>query len=175
MSFIPWLNANYEERGPMKWLAFFFELIAAATLFALMILTCVDVVGRYFLNHPLIGATELTEIGLAIVIFSVMPVVTWRGSHIVVDLIDAFIKNTYLRVLALVSSIVISSSLYFISFRIWDVGSRMLRRNITTEFLHIETGLVVQYIAVLSFFTGISALLYFLLSVFTQPNSGEEK
>jgi TRAP-type C4-dicarboxylate transport system permease small subunit len=175
MSFILWLNANYEERGPMKWLAFFFELIAAATLFALMILTCVDVFGRYFLNHPLIGATELTEIGLAIVIFSVMPVVTWRGSHIVVDLIDAFIKNTYLRVLALVSSIVISSSLYFISFRIWDVGSRMLRRNITTEFLHIETGLVVQYIAVLSFVTGISALLYFLLSIFTLPNLGEKK
>lgn len=175
MSFILWLNANYEEKGPMKWLAFFFELIAAATLFALMILTCVDVVGRYFLNHPLIGATELTEIGLAIVIFSVMPVVTWRGSHIVVDLIDAFIKNTYLRVLALVSSIVISSSLYFISFRIWDVGSRMLRRNITTEFLHIETGLVVQYIAVLSFVTGISALLYFLLSIFTLPNLGEKK
>jgi TRAP-type C4-dicarboxylate transport system permease small subunit len=175
MSFISWLNANYEERGPMKWLAFFFELIAAATLFALMILTCVDVVGRYFLNHPVIGATELTEIGLAIVIFSVMPVVTWRGSHIVVDLIDAFITKTYLRVLAFVSSMVILSSLYFISFRIWDVGSRMLRRNITTEFLSIETGLIVKYIAVLSFLTGISALLYFLFLIFTSKNSGEDK
>jgi TRAP-type C4-dicarboxylate transport system permease small subunit len=175
MSFISWLNANYEDRGPMKWLAFFFELIAASTLFALMVLTCIDVVGRYFLNSPVLGATELTEIGLAIVIFSVMPVVTWRGAHIVVDLIDIFIKDSVLRILSLVSALVIFSSLYFVSFRIWALGARMIKRHITTDFLHIEVGFLIQYIAILSWLTGISALLYFVMSVFKSAISGEEK
>ena len=37
--------------------------IAAVILFALMLLTCVDVVGRYFLNMPIYGGFELTEVG----------------------------------------------------------------------------------------------------------------
>ncbi|WP_236037297.1 TRAP transporter small permease [Marinomonas vulgaris] len=159
----------------MKWLAFFFELIAASTLFALMVLTCFDVVGRYFFSQPILGTTELTEIGLAIVIFSVMPVVTWRGAHIVVDLIDIFVKHSVLRLLSLLSSAVIASSLYFVSFRIWDLGARMIRRNITTDFLYLEVGFFVQYIAILSWITGISALLYFVLSARKSSPLGEVK
>lgn len=166
MSFLSWLKTHYEDRGPLKWLAFFFELIAASALFALMILTVMDVIGRYFLSKPVLGATELTEIGLAIVIFSVMPVVTWRGVHIVVDLIDIFVSNTILRIFTAISSIIITTSLLFVSHRIWELGVRMLRRGITTDFLFIESGYVLQFIAVFSWLTGISALIYLALSMF---------
>lgn len=166
MSFLSWLKTHYEDRGPLKWLAFFFELIAANALFALMILTFIDVIGRYFLGRPVLGATELTEMGLAIVIFSVMPVVTWRGVHIVVDLIDIFVSNTILRIFTVISSIIITTSLLFVSYRIWELGVRMLRRGITTDFLFIESGYILQFIAVFSWFTGISALIYLALSVF---------
>ena len=166
MSFLSWLKTHYEDRGPLKWLAFFFELIAANALFALMILTFIDVIGRYFLGRPVLGATELTEMGLAIVIFSVMPVVTWRGVHIVVDLIDIFVSNTILRIFTVISSIIITTSLLFVSYRIWELGVRMLRRGITTDFLFIESGYILQFIAIFSWFTGISALIYLALSVF---------
>ena len=62
MTFSAWLSAHYEEQGPIKWLAFALELIAAVTLMALMLLTCADVVGRYFFDNSVDGATELTEI-----------------------------------------------------------------------------------------------------------------
>ncbi|KAA0911421.1 TRAP transporter small permease [Pusillimonas sp. ANT_WB101] len=166
MTFISWLNTHYEDRGPMKALAFFFELVAAIALFALMVLTCIDVIGRYFLNHPVIGASELTKIGLAIVIFAVMPVVTWRGGHIAVDLIDNFLPKTVLRIFAFVSMLIITTSLYFVSIRIWELGARMLRRNITTDFLHIQSGHVLQCIAIFSWLTAISALVYLLLTTF---------
>ena len=41
---------------------------AAAVLFLMMIVTAVDVVGRYFINKPLAGGFEITEIGLALLI-----------------------------------------------------------------------------------------------------------
>lgn len=175
MSFISWLNTNYEDRGPMKWLAFFFELIAAVALFALMVLTCVDVVGRYFLSSPVLGATELTEIGLAIVIFSVMPVVTWRGLHIVVDLIDMFVKDTVLQLFLIISTVFITASMYFVSYRIWEQGARMLRRGITTDFLLIESGYVIQFIAVFSWLTGFSALIFLAIVFFKSPNLGKDQ
>jgi TRAP-type mannitol/chloroaromatic compound transport system permease small subunit len=44
--------------------------VAAAVLMALMVLTCVDVGGRYFFNRPVWGAFELTEMMLAALIFA---------------------------------------------------------------------------------------------------------
>ena len=38
---------------------------AALLLFSLILVTCVDVVGRYFFSAPLSGAFEITEILLA--------------------------------------------------------------------------------------------------------------
>src|SRR5699024_10106075 len=112
MSFVKWLNSNYEERGPMRWLAFLLELSSAIVLFLLMVLTCVDVVGRYFFSQPLIGATELTEISLSLVIFTAIPVITWRGGHIVVDLIDGIAPPLILRLLAWFSTCIITLSFY---------------------------------------------------------------
>ena len=88
MTFSAWIAAHYEEKGPVAWLAFFLELIAAVTLFLLMLLTCADVFGRYFLDNAVDGTTELTEMGIAILVFAEMPVITWRGGHVVVDILD---------------------------------------------------------------------------------------
>lgn len=164
MAFIAWMNQQYEEKGPIKWLAFFFELIAVVVLFALMVLTCIDVVGRYLLSNPVKGATELTEMGLAIVVFSAMPVITWRGGHIVVDLLDSFLPNVVIKVLVWVSTLLISVSLYFAAIRIFEIGARSLKRGITTEFLDIPVGVVVQYIAILSWVTAAGLIICSLLN-----------
>jgi len=42
----------------------------------MMVLTFVDVVGRYLLNRPLRGAFELTELGLVVLIFAGLPLVS---------------------------------------------------------------------------------------------------
>lgn len=166
MSFIAWLNQQYEERGLLKWAAFVFELVAALALFGLMVLTCADVVGRYFLHRPVPGATELTEMGLAVVVFSAMPVVTWRGGQIVVDLVDGFLPHAVIRGLVWLSTIIVASSLYFVALRVWELGARNLRRGIVSDFLHIPTAYVIQYIAVLSWITAVGLILYTVLGAF---------
>lgn len=170
MSFVSWLNKNYEERGLMRWLAFFFELISSLALFALMVLTCVDVVGRYFFHKPIIGAAELTEIGLAMVIFAALPIITWRGGQIVVDLIDHVLPSRALKVLMALSSTIVALSLYFVAFRIYAIGARNLSRGIVTDFLSIPTGYVIQLIAIFSWITALGIVIVTLLRIFQKKN-----
>lgn len=165
MSFKQWLNEHYEERGPMQWLAFFLELISSCVLFALMMLTCIDVVGRYVFNSPVRGGTELTEFALAIIVFSILPVVTWRGGQIVVDLIDVWLSPFILRVLAWLAAVLMSGSLYFLAWRIFELGERNLKRGVVTDFLSIPTGYLMIYIAVFSWLTAAGVLAYKLLAL----------
>ncbi|SIP93252.1 TRAP transporter small permease [Marinobacterium stanieri] len=160
MSFSAWFNEHYDEKGPVKWLAFFLEAVSSLVLFTLMALTCVDVVGRYLFNSPLHGGTELTEIGLAVMVFAAMPVITWRGGHIVVDLLDRFLGSKVVKALSLFAALVMSTSLYFLALRIFELGERSIRRGVVTEFLAMPTGYIVQYIAIMSWATAAGMITY---------------
>lgn len=50
-----------------------------------MILTVVSVVGRGALNAPLLGDSEVVEVGIAIAIFSFLPYCQIRGANVIVD------------------------------------------------------------------------------------------
>jgi TRAP-type C4-dicarboxylate transport system permease small subunit len=64
------------------------DAITGVLLIALMMLTTVDVLGRNLLRQPVPGATELTEILLAGIVFLSFPRLAYRQGHIVVDLLD---------------------------------------------------------------------------------------
>jgi len=68
-------------------------LLGGLFLFALMILVSVAVFFRYQLNKPILGDTELVEIGMSLVVMLAMPYVTLRGAHIRVDILDRYIGS----------------------------------------------------------------------------------
>lgn len=72
---------------------------AALLLFSLILITCVDVVGRYFFSAPLKGAFEVTEILLAALVFTALPLTTERKEHIEVDLLNVVLKGPVARYL----------------------------------------------------------------------------
>ena len=160
MSLSAWITAHYEEKGPVVWLAFFLELVAAITLFFMMMLTCADVFGRYFLDNAVDGATELTEMSLAILVFAEMPVITWRGGHVVVDILDRVLGSTVIKVLGLLSALLISTSLYFLAVRIHELAVRSNSRGEVTEFLQVPVGYIVEYIAIMSWATAALMISY---------------
>src|SRR5690625_5581827 len=88
-----------------------------------------------------------------------MPVITWRGGQIVVDLIDGFAPPAVLRLLAWLSTLLITTSFYFVALRIYELGARDLKRGITTDFLHLPAGLFIQAIAILSWITALGLLV----------------
>lgn len=81
MTFETWLSEHYQEKGPVKWLAFLLECVTAVVLLGLMLLTCADVIGRYFFDNAVDGAVEITEIALAVVVFAELPVAQKPDSH----------------------------------------------------------------------------------------------
>lgn len=172
MSFKTWFKHEYREKGPLKWVAFLLELAAAVLLFLLMLLTCVDVVGRYFFNNPLVGATELTEIALSLIIFAAIPVITWRHGHIVVDILDRFLSPTTHRILAWFSTALIAISLYFVGVRVFELGARDLRRGIKTDFLHLPTGWFIEAIAVLSWLAAAGLIVQVVLAAASNQSRG---
>ena len=146
------------EKGPIEWLVLFLHGIAAVTLFSLMLVTCVDVFGRYLFNNPLTGSTELTEIAVGIVVFSVLPVISWRNDHIVVDILDHFFAAKAHFVRTVVINILISIALVFLGRRIFILGERSLSYEEVTEYLAIPTGWMMVFIAIMCWLTAIMVI-----------------
>lgn len=71
-------------------LSTYFAFIGAFSLFIMMCLTIADVAGRYLFNKPILGAFELTEFLILILIFSFLGYTQTKKSHISVDLFMMF-------------------------------------------------------------------------------------
>ena len=134
------------EKGPVKWLAFALDGLSALVLFALMLITCVDVVGRYVFNKPLTGSTELTEMALAIVVFSVFPLISWRGEHVVVDILDNFVPPVLDLIRTLVFNLAAAIALFFVGQRVILLGNRSLGYGEVSEYLSVPTGWIINFI-----------------------------
>jgi len=125
---------------------------------ALMLITCVDVFGRYLFNNPLTGSTELTEIAVGIVIFSVFPIVSWRNDHVVVDILDHFFSRRVHMIRTIVINLLISVSLLFLGQRIYVLGERSLSYEEVTEYLEIPLGWMMIFIAVMCCVTALAVV-----------------
>jgi TRAP-type C4-dicarboxylate transport system permease small subunit len=67
--------------------------LAAGALCLLIIITVVDVVGRYLLNAPLPGAFESVRALMALVTFSALPLVCVRNEHLRAGILDHLISS----------------------------------------------------------------------------------
>ncbi len=140
--------------------------LSATTLFALMVMTFADVILRSAFNAPLAAGTELTKIFMAVIVFSALPLVTWRGEGIVVDLLDPFFSRTMARIRDVSIDMVCGILLFWPALRIWDFVERTRSYGDTTEFLQIPVYPVVAMIAVSTFVTAIVLVLRALVGIF---------
>ena len=54
-----------------------------------MMVTVVDVAGRYFFNRPLPAGFELTEYLMGVLVFLALPLVSATGDHVRISLLDS--------------------------------------------------------------------------------------
>jgi TRAP-type C4-dicarboxylate transport system permease small subunit len=76
-----------------RWLLRPLAWLGAALVFAMMALTFVDVVGRYFLNAPVSGSAEATELMLAVIVFAGLPLAAAAREHIQIDLLEHVLSD----------------------------------------------------------------------------------
>lgn len=125
--------------------------IAALMLAAMVLLTCVDVVGRYFLNRPLTGAFELTEHAMGALVFSSLPLVALRRQHVTVDLFDRFVPAVWRRAQSTFVDLVAAACTGAIAWRLWVKAVEMHAAGETTAVLQFAVYPLVYFMAVLTF------------------------
>lgn len=107
------------------------EYLTALALCLLILVTIIDVFGRYVLNSPLPGAFEYVRALMAIVTFAALPLVSGRNEHLRAGILDHMIspRVNALRepLVQLVSAVVLA----VITWRLWaESQSKWLSKGI---------------------------------------------
>jgi TRAP-type C4-dicarboxylate transport system permease small subunit len=134
--------------------------IAAVALFAIMVLTFVDVSGRKLLSASVPGSLEVTELLLVAVIFAGLPLVSLRGEHVVFDSLDPLLPPWLKRLQQLVVDALCAAALAGIAWLMWVKAAQLGEYGETTAQLKMGLAPFVQAISVLC---GVTALVHGLL------------
>jgi len=144
-------------------------LLAGIALFAIMVLTFLDVGGRKLLSNSVPGSLEMTELLMVVVIFSALPLVSERGEHIVFDSLDAlwpsWLRSIQLRVVHLVCAV----ALVALGWLMWKTGVDFGQSGETTAQLGIPKSPFIYGMGVLCAFTG-----FIHLVLMVDPSAGQE-
>ena len=137
---------------------------ASAILFGMMLLTFVDVVGRYLLNRPVRGGFEITELALLVLIFAGLPLVSRGDEHVTMDFIDRLLGPRAQSLLARVVHGVCAAIMFLLTWLMWLKADRIWAYRDATDVLRIWYGPFVYFMAVMIALTG----LLHLYKVFTR-------
>ena len=140
--------------------------LAAATLFILMVMTFADVILRSAFNNPIESATELTRLFMAIMVFAALPMVTWKNSHIVVDLMDPMFSHKAARVRDIVIDLVCGIVILWPAKRVFDLAERARDYGDRTEYLEMPQHYAGWFIAAFAMLTAIVFILRGLTQIF---------
>jgi TRAP-type C4-dicarboxylate transport system permease small subunit len=123
--------------------------VSAVVLFLMMLVTAVDVIGRYLFNKPLAGGFELTEMMLAALIYCGLPLVSKRREHIVIDTFDAFMSRAVKRFFDIFADVVCFLTLSGIGYLIFRRAARVAEYGDTTSVLKLPLAPVAYLMGVM--------------------------
>lgn len=130
-------------------------LLAGFALFAIMILTFLDVSGRKMLDHSITGSLELTELLMVVVIFGALPLVSERGEHVVFDSLDGILPNALKKVQRALVHLLCAAGLIGLAWLMWQTGSDFMVSGETTAQLKILKAPFIYGMGLLCGFTGL--------------------
>ncbi len=149
-------------------------IVASAALFILMLMTFCDVILRSVFNSPIEAATELTRILMAILVFSVLPIISVTNGHIAVDLTDGIFHRLRLsRVRDGLIYVFSGVMLYWPVQRVWVLAERARDYGDVTEYLSIPTFLVGWFITLSVAVTALAMIITGLLHLFSPDTLSE--
>lgn len=146
----PSSNRQSSQPAVVRYASLLLEYIGALLLFAMMMLTFVDVIARYFFSRSITGGFEITEIMLATLIFCGLPLITLRDGHITVDLLEGILGKTIRKLRNRFVYLLMAVVLAFLGYRLWLKGITFVEYNDQTAILYIPLAPVCFLMSVLS-------------------------
>ena len=147
--------------------------VAAVILLALVALTCVDVVRRYFFRAPVVGGVELVRICMAGIIFFSFPYMFLRNDHIIVDLFAVFRRGYTGWIFSLLFLVLSMGIAIILGDRVMDYAVRAFEDGDRTEYLSIPRYIIVGFITA-SIFTAAAMCALRFLVILSKPGEDDE-
>lgn len=130
-------------------------LLSGGALFAIMVLTFFDVLGRKFADNSIPGSLEITELLMVVVIFGALPLVSERGEHVEFDSLDPYLPAWLRKLQAVLVHLLCAAVLLALSWLMWRTGGQFLETGETTAQLKILKAPFLYGMGVLCAFTGV--------------------
>ncbi len=128
-------------------------------LAVMVILTVADVTGREIFNSPVFAATEITTLVMPLLVFAVLPYVTYEEQHITVDLIDLVYPKELINIRQIAITILLVPLLAGVTWQMITLSFEWEEGLDFTEDLQFPKWYIAWFIAAL---TGATALLLLL-------------
>ena len=135
-------------------------LLAALALFAIMVLTFVDVMGRKFLSTSVTGSLELTELMMVVVIFAGLPLVSLRGEHVVFDSLDRLLPAAALRAQQVLVDLLCAALLLGLAWLMFSKAGQMQEYGDITAQLKLPLS---PFVALMGVLCVVTALVHLML------------
>ena len=99
-------------------------MVLAVLVFAMMVLTFLDVLGRQALNSPVPAAFEITEVMMGFTVYLGLPVISARREHLTIGLLDYLFTGAVRRIQGVVLNLLIRRTVPGLGARGLDSGRR---------------------------------------------------
>jgi TRAP-type transport system small permease protein len=143
--------------------------VSAAVLFLMMMVTTIDVAGRYVFSLPLPGGLEMTEMMLAALIYCGLPIVSLGRGHIVIDTLDPFFPRPFKRALDVLADSICFVTLAGIGWLIFRRALRVAEYGDTTAVLKLPLAPVAYLMGAM---IAVAALIHLILIFVPHAASG---
>lgn len=162
------------SRGPARVLEAILDWVAGTLLFIMMMVTTVDVVGRYFFHSPLHGAYESNELLLGVLVFTALPRVTWHGTHLTVSMVDGLFSARGRRIKQGVLDWVSGGILAVLAWQLYLHANGMAEFGDRSNALNMPLAPLAWLIAALTALAAVAALLrpFFFRLAASEPHKG---
>ena len=143
--------------------------VANILLCVMVVVTCIDVVGRYFFSAPLLGAHEIITLSMGVMIYLGMPLVTASREHLMIDLVANLLSSKGKRIQQIAVNSIAALTFILFSYLLLFYGFGLAEDLMITEDLEIEQAPIAYVMAIMCFLT----ILVFLYHVSLAANNKE--
>lgn len=135
-------------------------ILAGLMVAAMMLITVVDVGGRYFFARSLPGSFEMTENLMAMIVFAALPFATAMRDHIAVTFISHVLPSWARRIQTGLIDIACATITGLMAWRLWAYADRLGQRGETTMELGISRGLIGSALAAMLALTALVFIVH---------------
>ncbi len=127
--------------------------VANILLCVMVLVTCIDVIGRYFFSAPLLGAHEIITLSMGFMIYLGMPLVTAAREHLMIDLFANLLSSKGKRIQQIIVNSISALTFILFAYLLLFYGFGLAEDLMVTEDLEIAQAPIAYLMAIMCFLT----------------------